>query len=572
MLDWGIIIGYNIFVLFVGIYFNKKASKDLDSFFLADRSLPWWIAGTSIVATTFAADTPLAITGLVAKHGIAGNWFWWCMVIGHVMAIFLFSKLWRRAKVLTDVELTEIRYDGRSAAVLRGFKGFYFGILINCFTMGWVINAMTKITGEAFGWDKLTAILICIVIAMGYSIMSGFWGVVITDIVQFALAMIGSISLAIYSYNHIGGIDNLKIKLGELYGQENTILDVVPNFTQSSAWMPFSLFFIFLSTLWWAHKWSDGGGGIVVQRLSATKNEKEAYKSVAWFTFAHYVLRSWPWVVVALVSLVVFPGLKDPELGYPKMMVKLLPSGLLGIMVTSLLAAFMSTIDTHLNWGSSYLVNDIYRRFINKDATMKHYILASRLGMVIIMIIASIITWQMDSISGAWKFIVAFGSGAGAVVILRWFWWRINAWSEISSLVASGVIASCLYIFFPETPLQVKLPIIVSGSAVIWIIATFLTRPTSENVLIKFYERVYPGGPLWKRISDKSNVTEKPMFKQDIMNWIWGVLAIYGSMFGIGKVILGNPILGFSLFGTSLIFFFLIIYNLGKEEKKKEQS
>ncbi len=578
-IDWAIIIGYICFALGLGIYFSKRAGRSITEFFVSGRNLPWWLAGTSMVATTFAADTPLAVTGLVVNDGIAGNWLWWNAVLSGMLATFLFSQLWRRADIITDVELTELRYSGPSASFLRGFRALYIGLPINCITMGWVILAMQKIVVLTFGLPdtantKSLVVLGCLLIAGIYCALSGFWGVVMTDLVQFAMAMVGSVALAGIAVNKIGGIGALKEKLSGLYGAEHTILNFTPNFNAGE--MAILTFGVYLGVQWWASNGVDGSG-YIAQRMFAAKNERHTLLATLWFNIAHYTLRPWPWILVALVAMVVYPGLgnpehlnpalRDAEAGYPMLMLAYLPTGLLGLMLTAFLAAFMSTIDTHLNWGASYLVNDFYKRFFKPAAPAKHYVVASRIAVVLIMVAAGGASLLMDSIAAAWKFLIALNAGIGLVQILRWYWWRINAWSEISAMVAALVISIVVFTL-PATKgddkFAIQMLIIVPSSTVTWIVVTFLTAPVSKETLIGFYKRVRPGSGLaidgWKPIvnaitASTDNTHLQPPIKQGappLLNWVIGVFFIYSTLFGFGKLLLG-------FISTGLIFLTIAI-------------
>ncbi len=560
-IDWTIIIGYILFALGLGIYFSKRAGKNINEFFVSGRNLPWWLAGTSMVATTFAADTPLAVTELVVKDGIAGNWLWWNAVLSGILATFLFSRLWRRSEIITDVEFTELRYSGPSASFLRGFRALYIGLPMNCITMGWVILAMQKIVVITFdlpdtAYTKVVVVLTCLLIAGIYCALSGFWGVVMTDIVQFGMAMIGSIALAIIAINKIGGIGVLKEKLVGIYGVDHNILNFTPDF--SAGKMAIITFGVYIGMQWWASNGVDGSG-YIAQRMFAAKNERHTLLATLWFNIAHYTIRPWPWILVALVAMVVYPNigdpnhldqaLQDPAAGYPMLMLEYLPVGLLGLMLTAFLAAFMSTIDTHLNWGASYLVNDFYKRFIKPDETPKHYVAISRLFVILIMLIAGVTSLFMDSIAGAWKFLIALNSGIGLVQILRWYWWRINAWSEIAAMVTALVVSIFVFIH-PATKDEFALQMlfIVPISTVVWIIVTFLTQPVSNETLISFYKKVRPskGGWNWvaKAIENESKITDTQDTQTDtkipaLVNWIIGVIFIYSFLFSIGKLLLG---------------------------------
>ena len=582
-IDWLIILSYIIFSLGVGIYFSKRAGSSTEEYFLSGRSLPWWIVGTSMVATTFAADTPLAITEFVRGPGIWQNWFWWNLLMGSLLGVFLFSRLWRRAEVLTDNELLEIRYSGKPAAFLRAFKAGYFAILYNFIVMGWVINAMASVVSVMLNMDKWTAVWLCVIIALVYAILSGFWGVVVTDLVQFVIAMFGSITLAIIALNHIGGMETLLTKLSQLMGtgvvHENTLkfIPPVPDAGVSTIefWeSPFSKFLIFISVMWWSHHGTDGGG-YIIQRMSSAKNERHALLATLWYNLAHYALRVWPWVIVAVVSIVMFPIIPEAyadlgtKAGYPLVMNSLLGPGLKGILIVSFLAAFMSTIDTHLNWGVSYLINDLYKRFYKPNESETHYVFVGKILTVVLMVLAAFTALKMQSISKAWEFIFAMGAGIGLVLILRWFWWRVNAWSEITALATSILITITLeiialsqtisngdeYTLFGSTPvlfgitLQIhhKLIIIVPLAILSWVTVTFITKPEPAERLEDFYNRVQPGG-WWGPINDNYSHTMVPVTKGIFVLWIAGVLMIYGFTFGIGNLIFNN-------YGSSVLLF-----------------
>ena len=592
-IDWSIIISYILFSLGVGIYFSKRAASSTEEYFLSGRSLPWWIVGTSMVATTFAADTPLAITEFVRGPGIWQNWFWWNLLMGSLLSVFLFSRLWRRAEILTDNELLELRYSGKPAAFLRAFKAGYFAILYNFIVMGWVINAMASVVSVMLNMDKWTAVWLCVIIALVYAILSGFWGVVVTDLVQFVIAMFGSIALAIIALNYVGGMEVLLSKLNELLGSDvvtdNTLKFIPPIpdtgvATQTFWESPFSKFLIFISVMWWSHHGTDGGG-YIIQRMSSAKNERHALLATLWFNIAHYALRVWPWIIVAVVSIVMFPiiPLEYSELGvkagYPLVMNTLLGPGLKGILIVSFLAAFMSTIDTHLNWGVSYLINDIYKRFFKPNETERHYVLVGKIMTVVLMILAAFTALKMQSISKAWEFIFAMGAGIGLVLILRWFWWRVNAWSEITALATSIVITISFeiiayfqtinndleYSLFGSAPaifgmsLQVhhKLMIIVPIAIIAWVTVTFFTEPEPMTKLESFYKRVQPGG-WWGPVNSSFDHTLQPVTKGIFILWLAGVMMIYGFTFGIGNLIFQNYSASVILFGFAGIGSYLI--------------
>lgn len=578
-LDWFFIIAYVIVAFAIGAYYTKRASQSIDEFFVAGRNLPWWIAGTSIVATTFAADTPLAVSGLIRSHGIFRNWIWWNVLMGGMLCVFFFARLWHRAGILTDAELIELRYEGRPASFLRGCMALYRGVLINCVVMGWVMLAMAKICEVMLGWPKVLSIAVLMLIAFIYTAMSGFWGVVVTDLVQFGMAMVGSFALAGIVLWHMGGASGLVTQVAATPGVSPQVFDMVPSF-QTSAQMALLTFIVSLTLQWWSN---GEGQGYLAQRLFSCKNETHSVLAALWFNFAHYVLRPWPWIIVGLASLYFFPPFSlsaqnflapellddhsyllyrmsvDPELAYPEMMVRFLPIGLKGLMVASLLAAFMSTMDTHLNWGASYIINDLYKRFWVKDASAAHYIQVSRIAMFVLMILAGLTAWVSKSIESAWIFIMVLGAGSGFVLLLRWYWWRINAWSEISAILASLIIATghvlvqpilalgwfspatrdAIQSFYSKEMFAVRLIAITVIVTVIWVVVTFLTRPVSSAHLEHFYRRVRPGG-WWSPLTSRCPDVQQDAARYGWLGWIAGVTSIYAGLFGVGMLCLAR--------------------------------
>ncbi len=507
LLDWIFVLVYFMLALGIGLYFSKRARGDIIEYFTSGRSLPWWLAGTSMVATTFAADTPLAVTELVAQHGIAGNWLWWNMLMSGMLTVFLFARLWRRAEFITDVEFTELRYSGRPAAILRGFRAIYLAIPINLIVLGWVTLAMVKILELSVGVNKWIAVGICVLVTLAYSGLSGLWGVVVTDFLQFFIAIIGSFALAFFAIDAVGGVAGLKEGLVRIYGAEHDILNFVPEI--GSVWMPVSAFLVYLAVNWWAAWYpgaEPGGGGYIAQRMFAAKDERHSFLATLWFNIAHYALRPWPWIMVALASLILYPDIEDKQTGYILVMLDHLPVGFKGLLLASFAAAFMSTVSTQLNWGSSYLINDFYKRFIRTDASPQHYVKVARLATVGLVLAGALVTSQMDTIAAAWKFLLALGAGTGAVYILRWFWWRINAWSEISAMVASFIVAiflqSVLGMDTADAGVFAKVMLITVGiSTVVWLTTTFITKPENEETLLNFYRKIRPGGNLWGPIA-----------------------------------------------------------------------
>jgi len=590
-IDWIVIALYFVVSLAIGVAYSRRAGKSTGEFFLSGRALPWWLAGTSMVATTFAADTPLAVTELVAKNGIAGNWLWWNMVFGGVLATFFFARLWRRAGILTDCEFVAIRYGGAAGSFLRGFRAVYIGIFMNIIVIGWVNLAMVKILSVVFpdalffgreSFDVLgfhfTSHLVIVAFLMllvaGYSALSGLWGVSVTDAFQFVLAMGGCIVLAVLALRHpaIGGIAGLKAKLPEWVFQFTPRVQGSEPASQSSGGllqMTVLAFVTYLGVQWWASWYpgsEPGGGGYVAQRMMSSKNEKHALLASLWFNIANYAVRPWPWVIVALCSMVMFPELDASQKGkgFVMMIGQVLPTGLVGLLVAAFLAAYMSTIATQLNWGCSYIINDLYRPFIRPGADEKYYVGVSRITTVALMVLSLVVTAMLETITGAWQFILECSAGIGLVLILRWFWWRINAWSEIVALVAPFAIYP-----FVKYQLQVEFPqsllIIVAGSTVAWLAATFLTPPTSEEVLMAFYRRVHPGGILWKPIADKlPDVKSDTGYWGLLADWLAGVAMVMLCLFGAGKLIFGQTTTGLLLFGGAVALGVLIYRRLSR--------
>ena len=566
--DWAIVAAYFLFNLAVGFYYKSRAGKNTREFFLSGRNAPWWLAGTSMVATTFAADTPLAVTGLVARNGIAGNWLWWNAVASGMLTVFFYARLWRRSGVMTDVEFAEIRYHGKPAAFLRGFRALYLGIPINCIILGWVNLAMVKILSLILGVNKEWALAIVIgIIALTsfISTLSGLWGVLVTDLFQFVIKMTMVIVLAIAAVHAVGGIDSMKQKLtaidqakGLATGTAGSALSFVPDL--NSAWMPMITFLVYISMNWWATWYpgaEPGGGGYIAQRMFCAKDEKHSLLATLWFNIAHYAVRPWPWVIAALAAVVLYQHdagfQQDPETGYIRVMIDYLPAWLRGTMVAAFAAAFMSTVGTQLNWGASYLVNDFYRRFVRADASERHYVRISQLATVLLTILSAVVTQHLNSIAGAWQWLIVTGAGTGTVLILRWYWWRINAWSEVAAMATAFVVSVTLYGGFgmsisdPRSFAYIML-ITVGITTVVWLAVTFLTPPEPEHHLLAFYRRVRPSASLWKPIARLApEITAERDLKNNLFDWLAGCALIYGALFGAGKVILKDYATGAAL-------------------------
>ena len=586
ILDWTVIAAYFLFNLGIGIYYARRASGSTSEFFLSGRNVPWWLAGTSMVATTFAADTPLAVTGFVAKNGIAGNWLWWNFVMSGMLTVFLYARLWRRAGVMTDIEFAELRYSGKPAAFLRGFRALYLGLPINCIILGWVNLAMVKILEITLGLTKRQAIYVVIgmlLFTAFYTAISGLWGVLVTDLFQFALKMGMVIVLAILAVNAVGGIDQLKSKISAMDAAAGagSRLAFFPEF--DSIWMPAITLFVYLAVVWWSTWYpgaEPGGGGYVAQRIFSAKNEKHGLLATLWFNIAHYALRPWPWILTALASLILYPDLVDKESGYIKTLLdpNVFPTYLRGFMLAAFAAAYMSTIGTQLNWGASYVINDFYRRFLQRSASEKHYVIASQLVTVFLMIVSLVVTFYMESIGGAWKLLLVTGAGTGTVLVLRWFWWRINAWSEVSAMICAAVVSLFLQLqlkWDSDSPLDFAYLMLVTVgiTSVVWIAVTYLTKAEPMDKLIAFYRRVRPEGPGWNGIAAKAGLAEahaQGRLSLQFLNWILGCALIYGSLFGIGKLIFKEWGLGLLYLLIAIIAGVLISKNLSRGEMTEE--
>ena len=581
LIDWIVIAIYFVFNLAVALYLRKRATKSVSDFFVSGRNVTWWLAGTSMVATTFAADTPLVVTGLVARNGIAGNWIWWSMVFSGMLTVFFFAKLWRRAGVLTDVEFAEIRYSGKPATFLRGFRALYLGLPINLIIMGWVNLAIVKIMMPVLGVSKIEALVIAIAIMFitaSISTISGLWGVLWTDLFQFVLKMGMVILLAVFAVSATGGMNSLITQLhaiDQTRGAQGSVLSLVPDL--NSAWMPMITFFVFIAVNWWASWYpgaEPGGGGYVAQRIFSAKNEKHSLLATLWFNIAHYALRPWPWILVALVAVVRFQNdpefQADPESGYIRILITDLPAYLRGLMLAAFAAAYMSTIGTQLNWGASYLVNDVYRRFMLRTKSEKHYVLVSQGITMLLMIISAVITFYMDSIANAWRFLMAIGAGTGLVYILRWFWWRINAWSEISAMIAAFVVSMVLQFGFNLNEGEPRefaylLLITVTVTSAVWLTVTFLTKPEPREILLSFYRKVRPNATMWKPIAaEATDIVPQKDGIFNLVNWLSGVVMIYAFLFGAGKIILGDSFTGLIFILVGIIFAGIIYRGMDK--------
>lgn len=557
IIDWIVVLLYLIATMAIGLLLSKKASKSMEDFFVSGRSLSWWLAGTSMAATTFSIDTPLYICGVVATRGIAGNWEWWSFGVAHIVLIYIFARLWRRAEIVTDAELTEIRYGGKMAAILRATKAFLFAVPINCIGIGYAMLAMVKVVSALQLWEslglnlgdsgKLWSVVAVSIFVLIYSGFSGLWGVVVTDFFQFFLALLGAFVVAVIAVNHVGGIHELVPAV-----QKATDIDVlafVPLVKGEGlfdwrwsdvAGISFSTFSAYLLVQWWSFRRSDGGGEFI-QRLVSAKDEAEAEKAAWFFNILNYIIRTWPWILVALVAIVIYPDLEDPELAYPKLMLDFLPPVILGIVVASLIAAFMSTVSTSINWGASYITNDLYRRFFAPSASQSQLVFAGRIASILVTVLGAIAAFYAKDITTIFRLVISIGTGPGLVLILRWYWWRINATAELAAMVAGFIIGLTSVIpnlnLFPSD-FGYRLMIISGLTAIIWISAMYLTPPESEETLNKFYLRVRPAGIGWRKQQEVTGVTPLQNLQLDSLKVIASVLLLFGLMLAIGGFLL----------------------------------
>ncbi len=569
-IDWTIVVLYFLIVIGIALYYSKRAGQNTSEFFLSGRRMTWWLAGISMVATTFAADTPMAVTELVAQDGIAGNWIWWNFAFGGMLTVFFFARLWRRCGIQTDVEFVEVRYTGRAAAWLRGIKAVYFGLLLNIIIIGWVSLAME--TAINVLWPELTlfghasvsiggltmsaalvVVSLLVVLVSIFALLSGLWGVAVTDVMQFILAMIGSILMAVFVLRlpEVGGIAGLK---SQLPAETFRFFPTIGEASGAAAAFALSIpaFVAFIGIQWWSSWYpgsEPGGGGYSAQRMMGTSSERDATFSALFFTIAHYCIRPWPWIIVALASLVLYPNLAQSREGFILVMRDVLPVGVLGVVFAAFLAAFMSTISTQLNWGVSYLVNDFWRRFARPDRSEKHYVLISRIFTFVVGLLSILLATQLESISQAWTLIITASAGVGTVLILRWYWWRINAWSELVATLAPILMVLLTLFGVPIPGIQEPFPsnlfVVVGVTTVLWLIVTFLTKPTDLSTLREFYSLVRPAGPGWRPIAAQfPDIQPDSTIGSMARQWGIGVVLVYSSLFSVGYFILGNMIPG----------------------------
>jgi SSS family solute:Na+ symporter len=608
LLDWSAIAGYLAITLLLGLCFRRVSGKSTEDYFVSGRRASWWLAGTSMVATTFAADTPLVVAGLVYTQGIAGNWIWWAFLLSGMMTVFLFARLWRRSGLMTDVQFAEMRYSGKPAAFLRGFRAVYLGLMMNCLILGWVTKAMTSIVSTTLGptmkgWQWMDtfsgalrgvlgssfstvdgqALVICIFFLIPftgfYVALGGLWGVLWTDLFQFVLKMTIVIAVAYYGVRAAGGMNSMISKLDAMRAANGASdpLAFLPDFSHGLAsealWtLPVMTFLVYLGVQWWAFWYpgsEPGGGGYIAQRIFSARDERQGLYSVLWFNIAHYALRPWPWILTALAAVVLYPGLDHPETSYMLIVNNHVPHALRGIILAGFLAAFMSTIATQLNWGTSYLVEDFYRRFVNRRGSERHYVHVSQIITLLLVVATGYVSAQLESIRSGWQIVLQLGAGTGGVYLLRWYWWRINAWSEISAMAAallatlafqSESLASALFhraqffsgsstVVFAKTASMTTL-----ATTIVWVAVTFITKTEPKDVLLAFYRKVRPHVAGWRPIAALAPETpETHDLAHNLWCWVLGCVMVYSALFGVGKMLLHHSVLGSFLVTIALV-------------------
>ena len=557
-LDLGIILASILISFLPAIFLVRRASKSTTEFFTSGRSAPWWLIGISMVATTFSTDTPNLVTNMVRESGVSDNWLWWSFLLTGMLTVFFFARMWRRSGVLTDLEFYEIRYSGKAASFVRGFRAVYLGLFFNCVIMATVNLAAAKIGNVVLGWPMYRTLIFAATITIFFASVSGLWGVLVTDSIQFLITMTGTFAVAYFALQQpeVGGLHGLIAKI------DPKTLSLLPDFGD---WPTAMAVLIIPITIQWWSVWypgaEPGGGSYIAQRMLAARSEKDALTGTLFFNAMHYALRPWPWILVALASTLIFPTLGDIARAYPYVdphligndmaypaMLKFLPAGFLGLMIAGLLAAYRSTIETHLNWGASYLVHDLYRRFLKPDASERHYVWAGRVTTALLMIAAASLTFALDTAAESFQLILGIGAGTGLLYLLRWFWWRVNAWSEVAAMVSSFLVALGFFIAKKSghaVPATESLIITVVTTTIIWVATAFLTPPTDRETLLAFYRKVRPAGPGWREIRAESGVTAAPdSLPQALLGWVLGCTFIYAALFGTGSFLYGRTAQG----------------------------
>ncbi len=580
-IDWVIAIAAVAICFVPALFFSKRAGKSTSEFFASGRSVPWWLAGLSMVATTFSSDTPNLVTDIVRRQGVAGNWVWWAFVLTGVATVFFYARLWRRSGVLTDLEFYEIRYSGTAASAVRGFRAVYLGLLFNCLIMATVNLAACKIAAVLFGLSRWETLAFVGILNVVFAAHSGLWGVLVIDMIQFMIKMTAVIAAAYFAVTlpQVGGLSGLISKLSATPGPEGlNYLNILPDFTNN--WdIAVAVFIIPIAVQWWSVWYpgaEPGGGSYIAQRMLASKSEKDALGAVLFFNIAHYVLRPWPWILVALASIIVYPQLSDIQAAFPGLdpslighdiafpaMLKFLPIGFVGLMVGGLVAANSSTILTHLNWGASYLVHDFYRRFLNKDGTEAHYVFAGRMATVILFFLSSALVFVLDSAKDAFDIILQVGAGTGLLYLVRWYWWRVNAWCEVVAMISSFLVSIGFLILEKQhiwsTSTAGRLIITIIITTVCWVLAAYLAPETDRKTLIEFYRKVHPAGPGWEAVRIEAGVSrEEARAHQDslplsLIGWVSGCTAIWSALFVVGNFLYGRV-----LYAVVLLFVFII--------------
>jgi Na+/proline symporter len=553
-LDWIIVVVATGLAFLPVPLLAKRAGKNTAEFFTSGRSAPWWLIGVSMVATTFSTDTPNLVTNFVREGGVANNWAWWSFLLTGMMTVFFYARLWRRSGVLTDLEFYEIRYSGKAAGFVRGFRSVYLGLFFNCVIMATVNLAAAKIANIVLGLPMWQTLLICGVVNVAFAATSGLWGVLVTDFIQFGIAMSGAVATAYFALAQpeVGGLVGLFSRLPA------RTLNLVPDFGDWS--LTLTVLIVPITVQWWSVWYpgaEPGGGSYIAQRMLAAKSEKDALGGTLFFNVAHYALRSWPWIIVALASIIIYPQLSDiqrtfpyvdpkligHDMAYPAML-RFLPAGFLGLMVAGLIAAYVSTMSTHLNWGTSYLVHDFYRRFLSADRDEKHYVFVGRIVTGLLMIVAAGVTVVLDTAREAFQLMMSVGAGTGLLYLLRWFWWRVNAWCEVAAMTSSFLVAAGFFIAAKMghgLPAHVSLLITVATTTVVWVTTAFLTRPTDRATLVGFYTLVRPAGPGWASVRAEAGVAASPdSLAQSLLGWVLGCVFVYAALFGAGSFLYGR--------------------------------
>jgi Na+/proline symporter len=556
-LDWSIIAASIVISFLPAIFFARRAGTSTAEFFTSGRAAPWWLVGVSMVATTFSTDTPNLVTNLVRERGVAENWVWWSFLLTGMMTVFFYARLWRRSGVLTDLEFYEIRYSGKAATFLRGFRAVYLGLFFNCVIMATVNLAATKIANIVLGWPMERTLIVCAVMTIFFASVSGLWGVLVTDSLQFTITMSGTFAVAYFALQQpeVGGLTGLFAKV------DPTSLNLLPDFGDWS--VALAAFIIPITIQWWSVWYpgaEPGGGSYIAQRMLASRSERDAVAGTLLFNVMHYALRPWPWIIVALSSTLIYPQLTDiatqfpyvepsligHDMAYPAMM-RFLPAGFLGWVVAGTLAAYRSTIETHLNWGTSYLVHDFYRRFLKPGRTEKHYVFAGRVTTAMLMVVAALMTYALGTAKEAFDLILSIGAGTGLLYLLRWFWWRVSAWSEIAAMISSFLVAVGFFVARKngaQIADHISLIVTVATTTVVWVSVTFLGPQTSRDTLVTFFRLVRPAGPGWNRVRPMADVAgvgpaaDSPA--QAIIGWVLGCLFVYAALFGTGSLLYGR--------------------------------